>query len=260
MALSNNKKSLCNKLVSDFDGLISPGKQAKGAINSATNLMKSKLSGMAWSDPGLLNEGLGTFQDQVNNSLPGDQLSDLEDIKDFIDNCDYLKNLNPVSAMVGTIGGIFNEIDNLVNGLDLTLPEFSAAGLGSLIDKALDGLPGLPGSDKIADLLAKADELLNCLSNSCAAFDPTYVDDLTQKSDELQGVYDDLGLVDDPLDPDYGKFDYSTMYNELGLTTSEIEAINNVKTAINSSKDAGGSAVSNVTNAIKQAKKLGGLF
>jgi hypothetical protein len=259
MALGNNEKTLCNKLVSDFDKLIQPGKSAKGAINSATNAMKSKLSGMVFSDPTDLNNGLSAFQNSLKDALPGDQLSDLNKIKDFINGCDYLKDLNPVSAVIGAIGGIFDTVDNLIGGLDLTLPEFSAGGLGSLVDKLLDGIPGIPGGDKIADLLAKADTLLNCLSNSCAAVDPSYISDLSQKSAELQDTYDALGLIDDPNDPNYGKFDYSTMYNDLGMSTSEINAINSVKSGINSGKDAGTEAVANSVQAMKNAVK-GGLF
>jgi len=259
MALSNNEKSLCNKLVSDFDSLIQPGNAAKGLINGVTNDMKSKLNGMAFSDAGLLAGALDGYRDSVNGVLPGDQLNDLNEIKNFIDNCDYLKDLNPISAMLGTIGGIFNEIDKLINGLDLGFPEFSAGGLGSLVDKILNGI-NMPGGDKISDLLAKADELLNCLSNSCAAFDPTYIGDLNDKSDELQRTYDDLGLVDDPNDPNYGKFDYTSMYNDLGLSTGEISNIESVKNGINASKDDGIEAISKVTDSIKQAKKLGELF
>lgn len=259
MALTNNETSLCNKLVSDFDSLIQPGNAAKGEINSATNTMKSKLNGMTFSDPGLLAGALDQYRDDVNAMLPGDQLSDLENIKSFIDSCDYLQFLNPVSAMMGIVGGVFDEINNLVNGLDLSFPEFSAGGLGSLVDKLLNGV-NIPGGDKISDLLALADKLLNCLSSGCAAVDPSYVSDLTAKSDELQQTYDDLGLVDDPNDPNYGKFDYSSMYNDLGLTTGEIGNISSVKSGINVSKDAGTEAITKTTDAIKTAKKIGELF
>jgi len=260
MALTNNEKSLCNKLVSDFDSLTQPGKAAKGLINGATNDMKSKLAGMTFSDPGLLNGALGQFQNAVNDSLPGDSLDDLNNLKSFIDNCDYLSGLNPISVMIGTVNGIFDEIGNLVNGLDLTFPEFGVGNFGSLIDKILDGIPGLPGGDKISDLLAKADQLLDCLSAGCAAYDPSYIGDLSNKTAELQSVYDDLGVIDDPNDPNYGKFDYDSMYNDLGMSTSEIDAINSVKSGINSSKDSGMDAISKTTDAIKQAKKIGGLF
>jgi hypothetical protein len=222
--------------------------------------MKSKLAVMTFSDPGLLNNDLNQFGSAVSDNLPGDQLSDLNDIKNFIDSCEYLEGLNPVSTMIGNVNGIFSEIDKLVNGFDLSFPEFGVGNFGSLIDKLLDGIPGAPGGDKISELLAKADKLLNCLSSACAAQDPTYIGDLTQKSAELQQTYDDLGLIDDPLDPNYGKFDYDAMYNDLGMSTQEIDAINSVKSSVNGSKDDGMDAISKTTDAIKQAKKIGGLF
>lgn len=259
MALDGNEKSLCNKLVSDFDKLIQPGRSAKGLVNGAANQMKSALNGMSFSDQTDLDNALDAYRDDIASQLPGDSVDDLNKIKQFIDGCDYLKDLSPVSALIGTIGGIYDTIDNLINSLDLSFPEFGVGGLGSLIDKILDGIPGIPGSDKIADLLAKADKLLDCLSNSCAAVDPTYIGDLSQKTDELQQVYDDLGVIDDPNDPNYGKFNYDAMYNELGLSTSEISAIDKVKSGVNASKDAGNAAVSSATNAMKSAIK-GGLF
>ena len=258
MAITNNKRSLCNKLVSDFDKLIQPGRSAKGAINSATDAMKSQLSGMIFSDTNDLSAALEAYRNQVKDLLPGDSISDLEEMKNFIDSCDYLKAFAPISAIIGTIGGIFDTISDLINGLSSQFPEFGAGGLGSLVDKLLNGL-NFPGGDKIADLLALADKLLNCLSAGCAAFDPTYIVPLSQKSAELQSVYDDLGLVDDPLDPNYGKFDYSAMYNELGLSTSEIGAIDSVKGGINLSKDDGVGAVDAAKSAVKNAVK-GGLF
>ena len=259
MALTKNEKSLCNKLVSDFDGLIQPGRSAKGAINGATNDMKSLLNGMTFSDPGLLGGALDQYRNAVNDALPGDELDDLNQIKNFIDNCEYLQALDPLSTMIETVNGVFDEIGKLVNGLDLSFPEFGAGNLGSLVDKILDGI-GMPGGDKISDLLAAADKLLNCLSAGCAAVDPTYIGDLDSKTDELQRVYDDLGLIDDPNDPNYGKFDYSSMYNDLGLSTSEINSINSVKDGISASKDDGINAISNTKDAIKTAKKVGGLF
>lgn len=259
MALTNTEKSLCNKLVSDFDGLIQPGKSAKNAINNATNTMKSKLHGMSFSDSGLLAGAVNSYKDSVKDSLPGDQLADLEKIKNFIDNCEYLQSMDPVSVMMGVVGGIFDEINNLIDGFNVPFPEFSAGGLGSLIDKLLDGA-NFPGGDNIAGLLALADKLLNCLDSGCATFDPRYQTSLSQKTSELQQVYDDLGLVDDPNDPNYGKFDYSAMYNDLGLTSEEMSNIKSVKSGINSSKNTGSEAITKATDAIKNAKKVGGLF
>jgi hypothetical protein len=260
MALDSNQKSLCNKLVSDFDVLIQPGKSAKSLMDSTINDMKSKLSGMTFSSQSQLNAALEAYRSQVSDNLPkGDSIEDLNKIKDFIDGCDYLKDLNPISAVIGTIGGVIDTVNGLVDNFDLTIPEFGAGGFGSLIDKLLDGIPGIPGNDKISDLLALADKLLDCLSNSCAAFDPSYVGDLSNMTQELQDTYDFLGLIDNPNDPNYGKFDYSAMYNDVGLTTDEVAAINKTKDGINAAKDAGSEAVNNTVSAMKNAIK-GGLF
>lgn len=256
MALTSTDKSLCNKLVSDFQSLIAPGKMAKGAVKGASNDMKSKLSGMIYSDPTNLNNALSAYKNQVDGNLPGASEADLNNIKKFIDGCEYLQFLSPVSAMVGTITGIFDEIGKLINGFDLSFPEFGAGGFGSLIDKILDGV-NIPGGDKISSLLALADKLLDCLSNSCASIDPSYIGDLNRMSDELEDTYKALGVVDDPNDPNYGKFDYSKLYNDVGMTGDEIAAIQKTKSGINVSKDAGSDAVKNTVDAIKKATKLG---
>jgi len=261
MALDRNEKSLCNKLLSDFDSLLQPGKSAQAGINSLGNRMASLLKGYAGAGPTAgLGIALSAYRDGVNDILPGDTLDDLQTFKDFLDNCEYLDFLEPVSAMLGTILGIFDEIGKLINSLDLGFPEFGMSGLGSLIDKLLDALPGLPGGDTIADLLALADKLLECLNNACAAQDPSYIGDLSDMTDDLNDLYTDLNVVDDPNDPSYGKFDYSKLYNDAGLSTSEIGAIDTVKDGINASKDDGVNAVDNAAKAIQDATKLGEIF
>lgn len=261
MALDNNEKSLCNKLLSDFDSLIQPGKSARGEINAAGNQMASLLKGYAGAGP---TAGLDTALEQYRRSalgnMPGDSLDDLQSFKNFLDNCEYLDFLEPVSAMLGTILGIFNELGNLINGLDLNFPEFGMSGLGSLIDKILDALPGLPGGDVISDLLAAADKLLECLNSACAAQDPTYIGDLSDMTQDLNDLYGDLNVVDDPLNPSYGKFNYANLYNDAGLSTSEIGAIDTVKSGINASKDDGVNAVDSAAKAIQEATKIGELF
>jgi len=264
MALEPTEKTMCNKINSDFDALIQPGKAAKGAINSASNDMLNKLKSMvklgSFTPGGALDSALSGFQDDVAENIPGSDLDAMERYKNFLDNCEYLQAFAPLSGMLGSVLGIVDEIENLVNGLDATMPEFGVGNLGSLIDKILDAVPGLPGGDKISELLAAADKLLNCMSSLCAAQDPSYIGDLSDKTDELNDLYADLNVVDDPNDPNYGKFDYESLYNDAGMTAGEIESIEKVKSSINSQKDLSVSSVEEASSSIQNLSKIGDFF
>jgi len=226
------------------------------------NKLKEMVQFDLFTGEAALNAAIDDFQDQVEDQIPGDELDDLQRIKDFLDNCEYLQPLEPISALIGTALGISDEIQNLIDDFfdALDIPEFGAADFGSLIDNLLAGLPGLPGGDALADLLAQADKLLNCLSGLCAIEDPDYSADLTSMTDELQDLYDDLNIVDNPASSDYGKFDYGTLYAEAGMGPDQINAINNTKAGLNNAKNSGVNAVNNTKNAIQQASKIGGLF
>jgi len=259
MALTSNEKSLCNKLLSDFNSLVAPGISVTDAVSDAATSMVNKLTGLIYSNINDLEDALSDYTDDIAGNLPDASLSGLEKIRDFLNNCDYLSSLSPVSAMLGSILGVFEQIDSYIDFYDITFPEFSIGGLASYIDKLLDGV-GMPGGDNISALLALADSLLECLSSACATFDPSYVGDLSTMTSDLQDVYDNLNIIDDPLDINYGKYDYDTLYAIAGMTPTEILTINNVVTNLNVSKDAGVEAVDNVVSAIQTATKVGELF
>ena len=266
MALGKNEKTLFNKLLADWNGLLAPVYASKSAIQKATNDMINKLKEMVQFDlftgEAALNAAIQDFGDQVKDQIPGDELDDLQRLKNFLDNCEYLQPLEPISALIGTALGISDEIENLIDKFfdSFNIPEFGAANFGSIIDNLLAGLPGLPGGDALADLLAQADKLINCLSALCALQDPSYSADLTSMSDELQELYDDLRIVDNPASSDYGKLDYSAIYADVPLNADQINAINNTKAGLNNAKNSGVNAVNNTKSAIQQASKIGGLF
>lgn len=265
-----NEKSLCNKLLADWNGLLAPVYASKAAIQKASNDMLNKLREMVrfklftWPLQDLEDE-INGFLDDVKDNLPGNELDDLQRLKYFLDHCDYLNQLEPISALIGTALGISDEIDSLIDNLYVDFPEFAAANFGSLIDNLLSALPGLPGGDVLADLLAQADELLNCLTLLCAVIEPDkYSPVLNGMFDELQTLYDDLNIIDDPNSADYGKFNYETIFGPppegAGLTDDQITAFEDTKTGLNAAKDSGVAAVDGVKSAIQQASRIGGMF
>ena len=266
MALGRNEKSLCNKLVSDWNGLLAPVYALRSTIMKAKNDMLNKLKEMVQFDLFTfptedLTAALTEFENDVNDQLPGDELDDLQRMKNFLDDCPYLQALEPISAIIGTALGISDEINNLINNFfdALDIPEFGAANFGSIIDNLLNAAPGLPGGDVLAAILEQADKLLQCLGALCALEDPSYQADFDAMTIELTALIDDLNL-----DHTTYEFNYETLYGPppdgADLTTDQRNAINNTKDKLNAAKTNGGAAIDGAKSAMQQASKIGGLF
>jgi len=253
MSFGATDKSLCNKLLTDFDSLMAPGLGAKNEVNKQTNKLKADLHGLVYSPNELLNQALYDFQADVNQNLPGSTVNDLIRIKNFLDNCDYLNRLSPVSAMLGTLFGIYNKIDNLVSDYTNLFPEF---GLGNFAS----GLDGLLKGFNIAGLLSGADSLLDCLDSGCATFDPTYSGNISSMTDQLDGLYNDLNIVSDPLDSRYGMTDFNNIYQDVGMSVSEITQFDNVRSNMDFAKSNATAAVDNAVAAVKNEIKFGSIF
>lgn len=259
MSFGGTDRSLCNKLLGDFDGLLAPGRSAQGDVNGYTNDLKGLLGGLAgnMSPSSEIDDALYDFQNQVNNNLPGSTINDLQNFKNFLDNCVYLGALQPVSAMLATLFGIYNKISNLISVYNVDYPEFGAGNIAS----ALDDLIGLPSTgDSISGLLGGADGLLNCLDLLCTTFDSGYNGDLTTMTSDLQGVYTDLNLVDDPSDPRYGMTDFESIYQSQGLSPTEVLQMEKVRTNINGAKQNSIEAVGSAVAAIQEETKNGTIF
>jgi hypothetical protein len=257
MALTPTQKSLCNKLVSDYGSLVSPVKSSKAVLKKNMSDLDSYIRGMTFSNPVDLNGAIDGFISDVEGSIPGDDISAMDDLGAFLQNCPYLSGLAPASAVGGTTGGIFDDIGNLIKGLVPSFPEFGASALADAINSALSGL-GLPGGDDLGALLGKADGLLNCLSGLCASQDPSYIGSLTEISDDLQGLYDDLNIIDSG--PNMGKFDFDSFYTNAGMSPTQQAALNTVTNSIGSQKEAAASAVQNSIDKVKSLTKAGGFF
>jgi len=268
MALGKNEKSLCNKLIADWNGLLAPVYALRSTIMKAKNDMLNKLKEMVEfhlftfpiSD---LTDALDDFEQDVKDQLPGDELDDLQRIKDFLEQCKYLQSLEPISAIIGTALGISDEINNLINNFfdALDFPEFGAANFGSVIDNLLNAIPGLPGGDALAALLEQADKLLQCLGAACNAVHPdsNYHAQFEVMSNELTALIDDLNLDHTTYEFNYEKL-YGPPPDGAGLTPDERNAIVNTKDKLNAAKNNGVNAVDGAKNAMQQASKIGGLF
>ena len=256
MSLSPMEKSLCNKLVDDYWKLVQPVKDARLAIRKAISDLDTLLRSMTFSPLGDLANALNDFKNDVEEMIPGDTVDELDRLKNFLEQCPYLSGLAPATSLKGTLNGIFDNIQGLIDNFTSLFPEFGAGNLASYINGLLNGL-AFPGGDILTELLKQAEALLQCLSSLCALQDPSYLGEITDINDDLQSLYSDLNLVDTvPVDdPSFATFDYDTMYHMVGLTPDQISAINDTKGTIDDQKANAADSVQKSIDAVKQYTK-----
>ena len=259
MVLGSTEKSLCNKLGSDYNKLVSPLKNVKGQFRKYKTQIDSMLRSMNWSGSEIINNAINQVQSQVNDITPNPDLSELDKFKNFINNCEYLSQLNPLTTITSTADSVFDNIDGILANMKDSVPEFGVANLINTINKLLDGA-GIPGGDMLSDLFKTADKLINCLSSGCAAFDPTYIGTLSTISSDLQDLYNVMNIVDDPLNSNYGKFDLDKIYTDVGLTISQKNQMDALCTNVSNIKQQTSEKINNAIGSIKTLQKTGGFF
>lgn len=257
MALSPMQRSLCNKLVNDYYSLVAPVKAAKRAIQDQISILDTTLRNLVYSPIAFLDAKIDEFTSDVLDILPTDDLQAIDELLSFIDQCPYLTGLLPITTMATTSNSIFDYLNDLADDFNSLVPEFGAGKIASAINKLLSGA-GIPGGDKLSDILKQADKLLSCVSSICAIADPNYLTNVTFITNDLQSLFDDLHLIDNPLDPNYATFDYDTFYTDIGLTASQQTSMTKVITELDTQKDNSLTAVNNTVDAIKNyTKSLG---
>jgi len=252
MALIPTERSICNKVVADFEGLTSPIRAAKGQIRSAASDFADQLRNTVWSEQSVLDQALTDFEDDLEEILPGDTSDDVQAIKDMIDNCDYLSSLSSVSTIAGTAGGIYDGIEDIINSLSETTPEFQLGGIADTINNILKGIQ-FPFGDDISALFAKADKLIECLAAYCGGEYPSQV---TQFTDDLNQLYSDMNIVSDPNNENYTNFDYGRVYSEVGLNPTQISNVTSTINKIDEGNQVAKSAIDSSIEAIKDTIKL----
>lgn len=250
-------RSLCNKMKEDFATLTAPINMAKIAIKGAKNELQALLNSMVFSvDLDVITTAVDDLQSAAEEAYPSDSLSDMTALKSMIDNCSYLEDAKPISSIIGTTIGVFDEIDTLID--NIVVPEFLAAKVGNGINNTMYGV-GIPGGNNLTDIFKKADKLIDCLATICGAGDPTYITIATEYADELDNLYSSMNIVSNPLSPNYGQFDYNTIYANAGMTPQDILQVN---TALGGVGDTSTNAITSIDASVSKAKDLvkGGFF
>jgi hypothetical protein len=258
MALIPTERALCNKIVGDFSGLTSPIRLAKLGVRQKAAEFEDQMRNTVFSATSVLDDALQSFEDQLQNILPGDTASDVKAIKDMIDNCDYLSALNPVSAVAGTALGIYGGIADIISGLSNTIPEFSGGRLSDSINNVLKGLQ-FPFGDDISNLFSKADKLIECLAAYCGGEYPAQV---SQFTNDMNSLYSDMNIVSDPNNANYTNFDYNQIYGNVGMNPSQITNMTRTISTIDTGNVNAKSAIDSSIEAVKDVARqygIGGL-
>jgi hypothetical protein len=259
MAFTSMDRTLCSKLVTDFSNLINPITAAQDIVTDHAATLDSMLRSTVWSGTDVINGGIGTLNNTIQNSVPGNTSVDMKSLKTFLDNCAYLSGQNPIATILDASNGIFTLIDDTLSSLYTTIPEFGIGQIAGYINDILKGA-GTLGGDVLSDIFKAADKLINCLSNLCGFYDPSYMPYVVSYGTQLSSFYTSMNIIGDPLDPKYGLFDYDTLYSNVGLTPSQISDMNLVINAIDNIKETSMTTVIASISSITELVDAGGFF
>ena len=245
MALLPSERSICNKVVFDFDAVVAPIRAGKGLVRDATTQLSGLLNSTSFASEAIINQAIGDFLSDVNDNLP--DTSELEAIAQIIDNCEYLKeNFDTAGLIASSINSAAGKIDQLLNNVGTTLPEFNMGQLASSINDLLFG--NIPGSDTIRSLFQAADKLIDCLSAYCGGEYPAQVSSYTDAINEL---YEDMNIISDPIDPNWGKYDIDYVYSQAGVGVADQAKVNNVIAAADGAKSLAIQKIDDVLGGLK---------
>jgi len=254
---------ICNKLSDEFDTLVQPLEDAKGTIKSQISSIKSKLSLMNFSPAAEINSAVSNLESSVKDLVPEATSIDLSEIQDFISSCDYLKNgptfKNPIALLRGGFNSAITQAGGFVNDLTDLLPEFDVANIiGNIFDKFSGFDLGLPDCLGITEAVQSLDTIINCIAGRCG---PDFSSRITEMTNSLDDIYNDLNIIGDPTNANWGKFDIDKIYDDVALSASERIQMANVVGSVQDSKTAVTNAISDTIGAAKSAARIvGGIF
>lgn len=245
MALLATERTMCDKMVFDFDSLVSPIRGAKAGVKGQQGILQGMLNGHSGSAQSTLDSADQMLKDQVNAVVPGTSPEDMEAIKNMIDRCAYLSGLSPVSTMVGATDSILGKVHNFVSNIGSTVPEFDLARVMSTINDMFSS-----NGSGLTDLFKKLDTLLNCLEAYCGGEYPAQISDFTTTLNDLRYQ---LNVVDAPGQPNDATFDFIEVMNQAGTS---LEDQDKIMFALDSVETAKATAYSSIDNAIASIKSF----
>jgi len=244
MALSSMTTSLCNSLDQKFDSLVRPSQSTASGFKSQMRNFISQLQTGVYNTHSTITNALSTIENDVNNITPSSSMSDMNDLNSFLKTCAFMDGIDPVSALNGSVKGLFDQIDDWISN-----SIFDEIKFGSLADT----MNNLLSSNNISNDLIQANRLISCLTSICGypvASKVAIVDDL----------FTQYKLITNPLNPSYGNIDFDAVYTTAGLTSYQKEGMNLAVNGITSIKQNALTSVNNSVNKVKELVKIGGFF
>lgn len=257
MALTSMEKSLCNSLEQKFSPIATTVQNTRSGFRNVVADFSAGLRSRKgqFTNPLDVTAAVVDLQAQTQEVLPGDSLEDMDRLKTFIAGCEFFSDSNPVGVLFGGTLGIFGKIDGFIDALSGTIPEIGLGKLADTLNRLLSEVT-IPGGNIISDLLGQLDQLINCAQYLC----PGYNNWTLVAEQEVDNLYDDFNVVKNPLDPNFGKFDFTSVYTDVGLNPTEIMSMDIANNGITTIKNGASSAI---TSAVSKAKSLigsGGFF
>jgi len=251
----------CNALSQKYWNMIAPVHKIKDAFQTKLNELEVELSSMVFSTTQQIADQLLDLENTTKDLIPEDTIDAVREVKEFVDGCDCFFGTeggeeSAVGSILGGLLGIYDQLDDYVG--QITYPEFRAGAVANTLNQILDGAGlGLPFSNKIGDLLKRADCLTSCIDALCPATRATPEFQLILN--DIQDLYNILRLDDDPNSPNYGKIKYDEIWTAAGMSQAAIVNMESTIAGLGETAVAATEGIENSVTAIKTAIK-GGLF
>lgn len=258
MALTPIERSLCNTLQQKFSPIVSTVQNTKSGFRDIMAEFSTGLRNTIFVNPWDVTAAVTDIQGQTQEVLPGDTLSDMDNLRRFMSNCEFMSGggANAVGTILGGTLGVFGKIDGFIDGWVGAVPEIGLGKLADTLNRLLNDIT-IPGGNIIAPLLAQLDQIIECVADLCG---PEYGVWLSQASTEVNDLYDDFNVVKDPLDQDYGKFNFTQVYSDVGLNPQEIANMDIATGGITLIKNGASDAIASAASAAKNLIGIGGFF
>lgn len=262
MTVAATRNMLCEKLTDQFNTLIAPANEQSRIVKRQIAEMKTQLNNITFTPEVDIDNAIDNLEQDVEDVIPGSAEEDVQEILDFIDTCDFLQNDeilgNPVSLTKGAIDSNFKTVNDIVDTYT-TFPEFNVGTIiGNVLDKFNPPTLEIPDNIDLTEIMKQADRLIDCLANRCGV---EYADIVTEYTDIVEDLYDDLGMVSDPLSSNWAELDLDSIYSDANLTASEILQMDKVNASVQSAKSTSVDAINDAVGSIKNAgRSVGALF
>ena len=247
MSISSTKRSICEKITSEFDKRVAPVVKIANDVSKKVSDTITDLKGISFTPADQLAAKLDVFLDDAKSKVPEIDESGIDELLDFINACTFLNEddslNNPVTLMNGMRSSALDSISDVITNSVSAIPEFSS---GKLINN-LQSMFSSDGQD-LSGIMKSVDKAIGCVENLCGS---EFATKLTEMKNTATDLYSKLNMVSSPLDPKYGELNTDSIYEIAKLSIvhktnmgqcmdaiakSQVDAKNAISSGINSLK------------------------